>query len=203
MNILDVLVTVQLMIKGAIMKATRCILLSIIFSISSLIATQEWQVVSKNGSIITLQHYYAYEVDSQLLHQIKEIFLQSFTAAYKDIPLEVLGINNLDDFLHEAFVDEEEAIKRCDQRDHFVIVAYNNGTLAGFASFNAEENHSYYIRQLSVSPVFQGAGIGQYLVMSCKKHDEQVAVLRLLARRVNNVARKFYTEKLNFIETSY
>lgn len=54
-----------------------------------------------------------------------------------------------------------------------------------------------------MSPAFQGAGIGQHLVVSCKKHNEHVATLRLLTRRVNNVARKFYTEKLDFIESSY
>lgn len=110
MKVLGVLAMGQLMIKGTTMIMTRCVLLSIFFSISSLIAVQEWQVTSKNGNLITMKHYLAYEIDTQLLQQMKEIFLQSFAAAYKDIPLEVLGIHNLDDFLHQAFEDEEGAI---------------------------------------------------------------------------------------------
>lgn len=177
--------------------------MSLVCAVSCLQAVQEWQFQDKKGRVISRALYRPHEMDIQLVQQLRDVFVQSFSVAYKDIPLTVLGINNLSEFLNAAFDDEEADIKQGNQRDHFIVVARYNGALIGFSSFNALDAHCYYIRQLSINPAFQGAGIGEQLVMSVKKYDSQTHMLKLITRRANMQARNFYVKKLGFTESVY
>lgn len=165
-------------------------------------AIQEWQLQDKKDRMISYTICRPDEIDSQILQQLHTVFMKSFSEAYKNIPLAVLGAVNLENFLNEAFAQEESIIKKGDRPGYFLIIAHCNEKLTGFASFDTEEDHCYYIRELSMHPDFQRSGIGQQLIFSVKMLDDQVRGLRLVTRRANIQARNFY-KKIGFIESSY
>jgi len=156
----------------------------------------------KKGRTISIAFYRPKGIDQQLLNDMRMVFMKSFSEAYKDIPLVVLGVSNVENFLDQAFAEEESIITKEGHPGYFVTIAHYNEIVAGFASFDTEDAHCYYIREVSMHPDFQHAGIGEQLILSAKIHDNQLYALRLMTRRANVQACNFY-KKLGFVESSY
>jgi len=129
------------------------------------------------------------------LKEVEQLFIRTFKDAYKDIPLDVLKIENLDAFLKAAFEDEPEELKK---PNVFCTIAKNANSIVGVISFEpTEQQNEVYIRQLAIDPAIQKQGIGSTLVASITKQLPATTRIIVATRRVNKPAWKFY-EKLGF-----
>lgn len=150
--------------------------------------------VTKKGIAIQLRQV----MPTEDLQQEEKLFIDSFSQAYKDIPLSLLGITHLTDFLQAAFADERIDLKS--GKDFFIVDACVAGYLAGFISFEQQADNVVYIRQLAVHPDFKGQGIGKVLVQICAEQFPTAHKIVLATRRVNQEALAFY-KALHFHET--
>ena len=127
----------------------------------------------------------------------KRVFIASFTKAYKDISLETLEINSLDQFLKSAFEDEESDFLRKKDGAFFYRAIDEKYRVIGYVSFDINQDEkSAYIRQLAVAPDKWGKGLGRALTFAVLK-DAAVRHLYLVTRRVNQIGLGFY-EHLGF-----
>lgn len=135
------------------------------------------------------------------LNAEKKVFIDSFSEAYKDIPLDVLKVESLPKFLNAAFEDEENDFASKKANSLFISAKDENARVVGFVSFDNNSDH-VYIRNLAVDPEFQGCGLGKALVFCVLNEFKNCRCLKLMTRRANSRARLFYT-KIGFIESAY
>ena len=131
----------------------------------------------------------------------KKVFIDAFSEAYKDIPLDVLKVENLQQFLNAAFEDEENDFASKQANTLFISAKDEKDRVVGFVSFDNNSDH-VYIRSLSVDPEFQGYGLGKALVFCFSNVFKNCRRLKLVTRKANSCARLFYT-KIGFIESAY
>lgn len=136
------------------------------------------------------------------LNQEKEIFMDSFYEAYKNISLEALKIKDLKPFLESAFSDEFIDFDNKKDGTYFYHVVHKN-EIVGYASFDMNDRQdSAYIRQLAVTPKFWSKGIGKKLVFAIINQFESIKHLSLVTRRVNTIGVEFY-KHIGFKESSF
>jgi ribosomal protein S18 acetylase RimI-like enzyme len=96
-----------------------------------------------------------------------------------------------------------EALERAAEPGRFVLVAEEDGTVAGFAS-GEERRHwtgdpELYVGELAVDPQYEGRGVGRALIDAVTEHAEQLGVLTIIldTGAANTNARGFY-KRLGF-----
>ena len=175
------------------MKKFFCLFFVALFLISSSLQA-DW-LVDCNGQQVILS------ISKDNLIKEKELFIETFSEAYKNIPLNVLGVDSLDNFLNAAFEDEEIDFARKKANTLFITAKDKSGKVVGFASFDRNSDH-IYSRQGAVHPSLSRSGLGKNLLFSVLNVFKDCYYLKLVARRVNNVSKNFCS-KLGFVESSY
>lgn len=135
------------------------------------------------------------------LNAEKKVFIDSFSEAYKNIPLDVLKVESLPKFLNAAFEEEENDFASKKANTVFISAKNENAKVVGFVSFANNSDH-VYIRSLAVDPEFRGCGLGKALVFCVLNVFKNCRCLKLMTRKVNSLARCFYT-KIGFSESAY
>lgn len=146
--------------------------------------------------------------DTYVLAQIVEgnldreeaCFFNSFKTAYAHIPLESLGITNLDSFLKAAFEDEPVDFANKDKDMKAFHVFDKNKNIVGYASFDKVGPSKWYVRQLAIDPSHQKNGLGKHLVFAITHIEQNIQELELATRRINKNAVDFYINGLGFKE---
>jgi len=130
----------------------------------------------------------------------RTIFIEAFTKAYENFSKEQLGVKDKIQFLEEAFEDVRDDLKDSLQK---LVVAKINGKVIGFVGFKKTDNAGeIYISQLAVEPHSWQQGIGKHLVFSVFDVYKDVKSLVVIPRKINEVARNFYS-RLGFKESTY
>jgi ribosomal protein S18 acetylase RimI-like enzyme len=98
-----------------------------------------------------------------------------------------------------------EALERAAEPGRFVLVAEEDGTVAGFASGEERRHWSgepeLYVGELAVDPQYEGRGVGRALVDAVTEHAERLGLLTITldTGAANANARAFY-KRLGFEE---
>jgi ribosomal protein S18 acetylase RimI-like enzyme len=102
--------------------------------------------------------------------------------------------------LDGAFQDELDDFDA--KKTFFPVVAKINHKIVGYVAFNPpDEKGKVYVRELAVAPEARRKGIGKKLIDYANSFFlGQIKQIRLGTRAVNVPARKFYTEKLGFVD---
>lgn len=177
-------------------------------------------IASSNLSAnIILLNYGKYQVEllehrtqSYDLNAEEDVFVKAFSQAYKDIPIEVLGLqkfnNNLNTFLKAAFQDEKDDISARKPDLYFFICKDETGKIIGMLSTDIDrksETKKLYLRQFAVLPELWGKNVGKLLIYSALesyKLKNEVEYISLVTRRVNTISQRFYAT-LGCVQTKY
>jgi ribosomal protein S18 acetylase RimI-like enzyme len=98
-----------------------------------------------------------------------------------------------------------EALERAAEPGRFVLVAEEDGTVAGFASGEERRHWSgepeLYVGELAVDPQYEGRGVGRALIDAVTEHAEQLGLVTITldTGAANTNARAFY-KRLGFEE---
>jgi GNAT superfamily N-acetyltransferase len=155
------------------------------------------------------QPVYTQLVENQKkFEEIQLGFVESFGKAYENIPLDVLKVDNKEQFLNSAFLEEIDDYQK--PGVYQVVLETADGQLMGYFSMDnlderkqqeTEANQEYqkfpeqsaYIRQLYVKPIFQRSGLGSLMVtQALYEFLPNVQHIYVATRRVNEGARKLY-----------
>lgn len=136
------------------------------------------------------------------------ILVKSFMHGYEDVPLKELNpaFESIGDVrrFYEAYFFEE--FERFAHGEVFWVEAYVNDTLAGWATFELEqeEENTAYMNLLTVAPKFQGMGVGRHLTFSVLSDElyPNTQAINLLIRKVNQSGYDFYY-KIGFFDYDY
>jgi ribosomal protein S18 acetylase RimI-like enzyme len=139
--------------------------------------------------------HYLNPADRADLMQEEEVFINAYTQMYQDIPLEDLGIDNLHDYLVEAFAQEQADLQ--DPLIYAIKVTVNNQVI-GFASFESANFHDVYIRHLVVDPAWWDQNV-EIIVIRTLWHQFIPFARKLVValRKVNTIGIDLY-ESLGF-----
>jgi ribosomal protein S18 acetylase RimI-like enzyme len=171
-------------------------------ALSSLTVSAHQNDIKKQNNELQVNAQLEWISSTQELEKARTAFLKAFSNIYKDIPLEVLRIKNMNDFLNEAFNDEIADMHNSKQKVYYVLAKVDNKVI-GFASFNeTEKKGEVYIRQLAVDPEFARKGTGSKLVFSIKEQVPHMNRFVLVTRKVNQCAQQFY-KKIGFKVSDY
>jgi ribosomal protein S18 acetylase RimI-like enzyme len=121
------------------------------------------------------------------------VFVQAFANAYKDVPLSVLKVADLQAFLREAFDDERQALRGQTEEVYFFSALIDN-QVVGMITFSPYGEDVLYGRQLAVAPAFQDRGIARCLAACCLCMFPQTKKIVLAIRRINQHARALYEQ---------
>ena len=101
----------------------------------------------------------------------RQVFLKTFAYAYKDIPLEKLGIIALTPFLESAFSREvDDFISKKPGTLFYRLIQSKGKKIIGSVSFDSDQaNKTAYTRQFAVLPEFQSKGFAKKLVFALLK----------------------------------
>ena len=94
-----------------------------------------------------------------------EPYNDSHFSSFRDLNMEWLLLYNLaeePDF--RVLADPRGQIL---EKDGFIWVALNDGTVVGTAALMKEEHGSYELAKMSVAPEFRGKGVGRMLITTC------------------------------------
>lgn len=139
---------------------------------------------------------------SDSLREYRELFVDSFTNVYDNIPLEQLRVRDLDVFLNAAFDVEQEEFLNSNENSVFFEALSDSGEILGFVSFDLQrEQNLVYVRQLAVAESFKGQGIGRRLLFSAFEAMPNLQKIFLVTRRLNTSAIDFYLH-LGFTESN-
>lgn len=131
------------------------------------------------------------------LEDERQFFVRAFKDAYKDIPLDVLKVDNLEAFLLTSFDDAVMHFNKMDKKVH-CAVARSEGMPVGIIMFEPTgSDGAVYIELLAVDPSVQKRGIGQQLIAVIQTTLPSTNKIILATRRVNSVACNFY-KKIGF-----
>ena len=156
-----------------------------------------FDAVSKKNQAVVLEW-----VTKGNLQAEEAVFAKSFAHAYKDIPLEVLKVTDMNVFLKAAFEDEYLDLNN-PSKQMYCVDAKKDGEVIGFITFeNTQQPNEVYIRQLAVDPSLWGQGVGTTLMSAIFEKLPDTKRIVLVTRKVNTVAQNFY-KKLGFKVSEY
>ncbi len=153
-----------------------------------------WDYQDRYGQVYSIDLFHEKE-----LGECETVFINSFSATYRDYSEEDLGIPDKNKFLRESFQELGKDLQNGAQK---LLVAKYQGRVVGFACFQQVAPGRIYISQLSVEPDFWRCGIGSQLVFGVFKVYDDVKSIVVQPRKINRVARDFY-HSLGFTECSY
>lgn len=131
-------------------------------------------------------------------HAVRDVFNKTFTATFKDVPLDVLHASSFDSFLNKNYNAALARFKNDPKRCFFVIAPTEEGKIAGFAVLIIHPGSSTgFLRLMAVAPEFQGNGIAKMLFYALQLKFPEMKRLTLLTRIPNVKAQQFY-EHLGF-----
>jgi len=175
---------------------------------SAILSTLMTLFITCNGAILAHEDNKASEdkvtIEWQTqgdLKEAQEVFVKAFAHAYKDIPLEVLKVDNLLAFLHAAFEDEARDMK--EMPGFHCAVAKVGQQTAGYIAVEPGENEGEtYIRQCAVDPELWRHKIGTQLVDAIAKKLPETKKLLVIFRKVNTGGSRFY-HSIGFKDSPY
>lgn len=139
---------------------------------------------------------------TQLVSQ-RHVFVEAFTHAYSSIEQAHLDIGSnqqLHDFLHSAF-DEEEQAFLVTNNDHNKTTLFYGATVqdkeVAYMSVDLHMCKDAYIRQLAVLPTARRTGIASKMIQFFMESNSDLQVIRVACRIWNKSAVHLYT-KLGF-----
>lgn len=138
----------------------------------------------------------------------QKILVKSFMTGYEDVPLielnpQFASIGDVRRFYEAYFFEEYDRFKK---QEVLWIEAYVDDELAGWATFELEtdEADAAYMVLLTVSPDFQGLGVGRQLTFSICSEElyPNIQAINLLVRKINRQGYQFYY-KIGFFDYDY
>jgi len=122
-------------------------------------------------------------ISSADLGQERSLFVNYWMSEYRNSTLEQLRLDDIHEFLHEVFDQEEQEYhKHADT--HFFYKALLHDRLIGYVSFEVNQDRSVYIRQWAlVSEYYSHDGLSE-LLFAVFEHVPDAACLYLVARDV-------------------
>ncbi len=140
--------------------------------------------------------------------QSQTILVKSFMKGYEDVPLfelnpQFASIGDVRRFYEAYFFEEYDRFKK---QEILWVEAYVENQLAGWATFEREitEPDAAYMVLLTVSPDYQGLGLGRHLTFSICSEElyPNIQVINLFVRKVNMQGYAFYY-KIGFFDYDY
>lgn len=130
----------------------------------------------------------------------RDVFNRSFTAVFKDIPLDLLHASSFESFLKVNYDDMLDRLNRDPEHCFFAVAPGDDDQVMGFALFVMSFDHrEAYVRLIAVDPACQSCGIGKAIIFSILSRFPEIRRICLLTRLPNIGARKFY-EHLGFVQ---
>lgn len=120
--------------------------------------------------------------ESSTIEAIETVFMEAFTKAYSPIPLETLGITNLQEFLQEAFDEERAAIIN---EEVACLVAESAPSVIAFATCKEIDQRRLYLSQMAVHPDYWRQHVGKNLLITVIERHSEMEEVVYLTRRIN------------------
>lgn len=139
--------------------------------------------------------------DLETLKQCKSLFVEAFSHIYQYIPLEILGIQDLNIFLETAFDDD---FQEMGVNSNFeVITATHEGLPVAFLTID-KTNYpdEVYLSQQATQFDYQRNGIGSELVKLAKERYPGVQKFVVITRIINSGSMAFF-QKSGFKYSQY
>ena len=122
--------------------------------------TTSWTFIDKFNEEITCEW-----IQKGHLIEERDVFVRTFSAAYKDFSLQMPDIKSLPEFLNESFNTEVADLNGGIVKVYVLSAKNNSGKVIGYASFNETEiSGQVYVRRMAVDPLFAGRGIGKEMI---------------------------------------
>ncbi|NGX31789.1 MAG: hypothetical protein K940chlam8_01170 [Chlamydiae bacterium] len=139
--------------------------------------------------------------DLETLAKCKPLFVEAFSHIYQYIPLEILGIQDLNIFLETAFDDD---FQEMGVNENFeVITATHKGLPVAFLTIDKTNYpNEIYLSQQATQFDYQRNGIGFELVNLAKEHYPETQKFVVITRIINSGSMAFF-QKSGFTYSPY
>ncbi len=160
-------------------------------------------IISLTAGILG-ETYFSYNTTIPEKQLLKEVGVQAFTYAYKDLSEDELGLPTCKEEIISKGLDREIQELFDDPSIYFLALYYND-ELIGWATADTPKDGLLYGRFMAIKPDFCHKGFAQELglkLLAIIRKDHCVKKITLMTRNKNVLSCNFY-KKHGFKESSY